>query len=117
MAVFLLGQGMGKTLYQATSVIVFWAINLMKAVPYALVGIFSLETFLADLILAPVALIGTWIGVRAHFIVPERLFFALTYLLLGVTGVALDLDRAGLRAKGHWIRAGSSTTGNSSFRS
>ncbi len=88
-AVFLLGQGLGKTTYQATTVIVFWIVNILKVVPYAFLGIFTLQTLLLDLLLAPVALIGTWIGVRAHHWMPERLFFALTYLLLVVTGSRL----------------------------
>lgn len=39
--------------------------------------------------LAPFALIGAWIGVRAHRLVPERAFFALTYVLLVATGLRL----------------------------
>lgn len=88
-AVFLLGQGLAKTTYQATTVIVFWAVNIMKVVPYAFLGIFTLETLTLDLILVPVALIGTWLGVRAHHVIPERAFFALTYVLLTITGLRL----------------------------
>lgn len=91
-AVFLLAQGMGKTAYQATSVIVFWAINALKFVPYAVLGIFTAETLALDLWLAPVALAGAWLGVRAHHVVPERPFFALTYLLLTLTGAKLVWD-------------------------
>ncbi len=89
LAVFLLGQGMGKTTYQATTVIVFWAINILKFVPYAFLGIFTWQTLLADLILIPVALLGTWLGVKAHYWIPERAFFALTYVVLTVTGLRL----------------------------
>lgn len=32
-AIFLLGQGLSKTAYQATTVIVFWIINLLKFLP------------------------------------------------------------------------------------
>lgn len=88
-AVFLLSQGLGKTAYQATTVVVFWAVNWMKAVPYAFLGIFSLDTLIGSLALAPFALLGAWVGVRAHHLVPERLFFALTYVLLVMTGVRL----------------------------
>ena len=38
---------------------------------------------------APFALLGTWLGVKAHHLVPERAFFALTYVLLMVTGSKL----------------------------
>ena len=88
-AVFLLSQGLSKTAYQATTVVVFWAVNWMKAVPYVFLGIFSWDTVMGSLMLAPFALLGAWIGVRAHRLVPERPFFALTYVLLTLTGVRL----------------------------
>ena len=91
-AVYLLGRGLPKTTYQATSVLVFWAINGFKAVPYALLGIFTAQTLGAALVLAPFALVGAWLGVRAHGAVPERLFFALVYTLLVLTGLKLIFD-------------------------
>lgn len=91
-AVFLLSRKLGKTGYQATSVLIFWAVNIAKFIPYAFLGMFTLETAKANLMLAPFALAGTWLGVRAHKIVPERAFFALTYVLLTVTGAKLIYD-------------------------
>jgi len=91
-AVYLLAQGHSKGVYQATSVIAFWVINLLKAVPYAFLGIFTYETLLADMFLAPFALIGAGLGVWAHRIVPERLFFGLTYIMLTLTGCKLIWD-------------------------
>lgn len=88
-AVFLLSQGLSKTAYQATTVVVFWAVNWMKAVPYVFLGIFSWDTIMGSLLLAPFALLGAWIGVKAHRFVPERLFFVITYILLTVTGLRL----------------------------
>ncbi len=88
-AAYLLSQGLDKTRFQATSVITFWALNLAKFGPYAALGLFTPQTAWANLILAPVALAGTWLGVRAHRVVPERLFFAITYVLLTLTGLRL----------------------------
>ena len=88
-AVFLLGQGLSKTTYQAATVIVFFAINLLKFLPYAALGIFTWQTALIDLVLAPFAILGAWLGVRAHRFVPEKVFFGLTYVLLVVTGLRL----------------------------
>ena len=92
MAVFLLSRGLSKTQYQASTVLIFWVLNIVKFVPYAYLGLFTAQTFLANLMLAPFALLGTWIGVRAHYVVPERLFFAITYVLLLVTGAKLIWD-------------------------
>ena len=93
-AVYLLVRGLDKTAYQGTTVLLFWAINIAKAVPYAVLGIFTVETLLADLILAPFALLGTWLGVKAHRLVPERLFFGLTYAMLLAAGTKLLWDAA-----------------------
>jgi uncharacterized membrane protein YfcA len=91
-AVFLLTRGLGKTQYQATTVLLFWILNIVKFVPYAALGMFTAQTFLANLALAPFALVGTWLGVKAHHLVPERVFFALTYVLLLITGTKLIWD-------------------------
>jgi len=91
-AVYLLSRGVGKTAYQATTVLIFWIINIAKAVPYAVLGVFTVETLWLDLWLAPCALLGAWIGVRAHHLVSERVFFGLTYVLLSLTGARLIWD-------------------------
>ncbi|WP_372893770.1 sulfite exporter TauE/SafE family protein [Rhodosalinus sp.] len=91
-AVYLLSGRPDKTTFQATTVLIFWIINIAKAVPYAVLGLFTAETFAANLALAPFALLGAWAGVKAHFLVPERAFFLLTYALLTATGAKLVWD-------------------------
>ncbi len=91
-AIYLLSQGMHKTTYQATTVLTFWAINIAKSIPYAFLGMFTLETALADLVLAPFALIGAGLGVRAHRAMPDAVFFAVTYVLLTLAGSKLIWD-------------------------
>ena len=91
-AIYLLSQGLTKTSFQATTVIIFWAINIVKVVPYAALGMFTGQTMLAGVALLPAALLGAWLGVRAHRVVPEKLFFGLTYTLLVITGSKLIWD-------------------------
>ena len=91
-AVYLLSQRLTKTEFQATTVLVFWAVNIVKFVPYAFLGMFTLETLKANIVLAPFALLGAWVGVKTHMMVPERAFFAITYVLLTVTGAKLIWD-------------------------
>jgi len=91
-AVYLLSRRLQKTEFQATTVLIFWAINIAKAVPYAFLGIFTAQTLLANVILAPVAIVGAWLGVKAHHLVPERAFFAITYVALVLTGCKLIWD-------------------------
>ena len=91
-AIYLLSQRLDKTQYQGTTVIVFWVINIAKFVPYAFLGMFTLQTAMANVILAPLAIGGAWLGVLAHRIVSERLFFTITYVLLTLTGSKLIWD-------------------------
>jgi uncharacterized membrane protein YfcA len=91
-AVYLLSQRLSKTEFQACTVLIFWVLNIVKFVPYAFLGMFTLQTLTANIVLAPFALFGAWLGVRLHYAVPERAFFALTYVLLLVTGTKLIWD-------------------------
>ena len=91
-AVYLLSRNLSKTQYQATTVLVFWTLNAVKFVPYAFLGIFTIETMTADLLLAPFAVAGAWIGIKAHRFISQRLFFGVTYTLLLVTGTKLIWD-------------------------
>ena len=91
-ALYLLSQRLDKRQFQATTVVTFNAINALKVAPYMALGLFSSETIVANLALAPVALAGAWIGVWAHNIVSERFFFNLTYVLLTMTGIKLIWD-------------------------
>ena len=85
-AVYLLSRPITKTEYQASTVVVFWVLNAAKAIPYAYLGIFSTTSLTAGLYLWPAALLGVLIGVKAHDAIPERVYFAITYLLLTLTG-------------------------------
>jgi uncharacterized membrane protein YfcA len=88
-AVYLLSQKMSKTEFQATTTLIFWAINLMKFPPYLALGIFSKDTLTANVLLAPVAFLGVYLGVIGHRLMPEKLFFRMTYAFLLVTGTKL----------------------------
>jgi len=87
--IYLLSQGLGKLAFQATTVAIFALVNAIKAVVYAGIGIFSTQSLATSLMLAPVAVLGAVIGVHANRVVPERVFFAVTYTLLTVTGARL----------------------------
>ncbi|MEL6451424.1 MAG: sulfite exporter TauE/SafE family protein [Pseudomonadota bacterium] len=91
-AVYLLSLRPSKTEYQANTVLIFTAVNVFKFVPYAFLGMFTAQTAIANMALAPFAVIGAWLGVKAHHMVPERAFFLLTYVLLVVTGAKLIWD-------------------------
>ena len=91
-AIYLLSRGLTKTQFQASTVLLFWTVNIVKFVPYAFLGIFTLDTLKADLPLAPFAILGAWIGVKAHRFISQKHFFAITYVLLLTTGAKLIWD-------------------------
>lgn len=92
-AVFMLGQGgIGKTQYHATSVIVFWVVNALKAAIYSVMGLFTLSLLGWSAALIPFALLGAFAGVRAHKVIPERAFFAVAHVALVLTGLKLLWD-------------------------
>lgn len=90
--IYLLHRALSKTEFQATTVLVFWLVNIAKVGPYAALGLFDAGLLTASAALVPVALLGAWAGVRAHRLVPERLFFGVTYLLLAIAGTKLIYD-------------------------
>ncbi|GAA6182453.1 sulfite exporter TauE/SafE family protein [Shimia sp. NS0008-38b] len=91
-AVYLLSRGLSKTAFQATTVLVFWALNLAKSVPYAMIGVFQADTLRMGALLAPFALLGAYLGIKLHHAVSERAFFTVTYVFLTVTGMKLIFD-------------------------
>jgi len=90
--IYLLAQRLDKTVYHATTVVTFWAVNIAKLIPYTFLGFFTAESLVLNIWLAPVAVMGAVIGIRAHHLLPERAFFAVTYVLLVLTGSKLIWD-------------------------
>lgn len=88
-AVHLLSQGLTKNVYQATTVLVFWWINLVKIGPFLALGLINPGDLGTIAMLAPVAIVGTLIGVFVHNRITEGLFFGAIYVLLGLTGLRL----------------------------
>jgi hypothetical protein len=89
---YLLPLQLEKTVYVATTVILFALINLTKLVPYALLGLFVPTNLTASLVLAPLAALGTLLGVWLHHRIPPVLFYRLAYGLVGLSGAKLVFD-------------------------
>lgn len=90
----LLSLKLDKLAYQASSVLIFWAINLMKVGPFFAIGVMDGVSMWRSLSLAPFAVIGVLIGVWAHKRVPQALFFKVMTIALFITGAKLIWDGA-----------------------
>jgi uncharacterized membrane protein YfcA len=91
-SMYLLGAGLDKTRYQASTVLVFWWVNLIKVPAYIQIGMLNRSLAAPILILAPIAVAGVFLGVWAHRRVSDDIFFRLTYTLLAITGAKLVWD-------------------------
>ena len=89
---YLLSQRIGKTEFVGTSIYLFFVINGLKLVPYAMLGLFSAANLGTSLALAPVVPIGVFLGHYLHKRVSQQLFERIAYFLLGLTGAKLLYD-------------------------
>ncbi len=85
-------------LYAGTSAIYFAILNAVKTIPYAALGQFGHDNLLAAAVLAPVAILSTFVGVRMVRVIDERSFYRI--LVWSVLAVALKLIWDGLRGLG-----------------
>lgn len=90
--IYLLPQKLDKTTFQATTVIFFAIVNLVKLLPYAWLGQLNLNNLMMAVLLSPLAPIGISIGYYLHRRINEKFFFAVIYLSLVVVGSKLILD-------------------------
>lgn len=91
-SVYLLPQRMNKTTFVGTTVIFFAIVNIIKLVPYYFLGQLNGDNLLTSLVLAPLAPLGVWVGIKLHDRVNEKLFYNLAYFFLFVTGIKLLYD-------------------------
>ena len=90
--IYVLPQKLDKSIFVGTTVVFFTVVNLIKVIPYTILGQFSGDNLMTSLILAPIAPIGVWLGVKLHHRVNEKLFYGLCYFFLLITGGKLLFD-------------------------
>ncbi|MDX1694942.1 MAG: sulfite exporter TauE/SafE family protein [Ketobacteraceae bacterium] len=87
--IYLLGRQLPKPLWLATAAVFFAVMNLIKIVPYTLVGAWQGVPWLLMLALIPFAYLGVGLGYRIQHRLSEAAFISLCRLLLGTTGLLL----------------------------
>lgn len=91
-SVYLLPLRMEKVTLVATMAVLFAAINLVKLVPYTLLGEFDNTNLLTALMLIPLAPVGVYIGVWLLHRISQQSVYRLCYLFLLVSGGKLLVD-------------------------
>lgn len=87
--VYLLPQRLDKVKFVATVNLFFMIVNVVKLVPYALLGQLSSANLLTSLLLAPLAPVGVWLGLWMQRRVNHEWFYRITYACLCLTGLQL----------------------------
>jgi len=90
--VYVLPQQLPKTIYAGTTTILFAVINAVKLVPYWALGQLSLNNLKTTLWLIPIAIAGTFAGVRLVRVMPQRAYFAIVQTLLFLVSLKLVFD-------------------------
>lgn len=90
--VFLLSQGIDKTLYVGTMGFLFAAINVIKLGPYVALGQINSETLWASLMIIGFVPLGVFLGLRLHRLISQDAFMLLSHILLAMAGVKLAID-------------------------
>lgn len=92
MSIYLLPLRLDKAVMVGTTVIFFAVINAVKLVPYAWLGLFDARNLSTSLVLAPLAPVGIWMGVKLMRRIPEALFYRICYGILLAVGAKLLWD-------------------------
>lgn len=90
--IYMLGRGLPRERFVATSVFFFAAINLAKLPFYLSLQLFNRDTLMMSAILLPLVPVGVWLGMRLLKRIPERPFYLFSTAMLGLSGVKLLWD-------------------------
>ncbi len=89
---YLLPQQLEKTLFVGTTVVFFAAVNLIKLVPYSVLGLLPVSSLTTSLVLVPLAIVGVKSGLYLHTRINQAWFYRICYGFLFVTGCKLSWE-------------------------
>lgn len=93
LVMYLLPQKLEKGLFVGTTVIFFAAINLLKLIPYHVLGLLHPGDTLTILVLAPLTFMGVRVGIYLNRRFSAQWFNRVVYSALFLTGLQLVLGR------------------------
>ena len=95
LSVYLLPQRLDPAVLVGTSVVFFTVVNIVKLVPYTMLGLLDVRNLSTSLVLAPVGAAGIALGVWLRERISTTLFYRMSYGLLLLTGGKLIYDGIG----------------------
>ncbi|MBK7896627.1 MAG: sulfite exporter TauE/SafE family protein [Candidatus Promineifilaceae bacterium] len=94
MMIYMLPQKLPRNLFVGTTAVFFFIINLVKLVPYALLGLLVVGNLSVTLLLLPVLFVGTRLGVWLNQRFSELWFNRVVYAILLLVGLQLILGQS-----------------------
>jgi hypothetical protein len=91
---YLLPQQLPRRIFVGTNVIFFFTLNLVKLVPYGMLGLLRVGNLTTILLLSPLAYAGVRLGIYLNRHFTDRWFNRIVYTLLFVTGLELVTGRS-----------------------
>ena len=92
--IYLLPQKLPRQLFVGTTVIFFAAVNLIKLIPYSLLGLLKVGNVTTILILSPLCYLGVRLGIYLNGRFTDKWLNRLIYSLLFLTGIQLISGRS-----------------------
>lgn len=90
--VYVLPQQLPKTVFAGTTTIAFAVVNAVKLIPYWALGQFNPENLREAVLLMPIAIAGTFIGVRLVKILRPEVYFGFVQAMLFLVSLKLIFD-------------------------
>ena len=87
--IYLLPQNLGKDVFVGTNAVLFFVTNIIKLIPYSLLGLFHLGNIPTILLLLPLTWVGTQIGLFLNQRFSNLWFNRILYVLLTLTAIQL----------------------------
>ena len=92
--IYLLPQMLPRDVFVGTNVVFFALLNVLKLIPYALLGLLRVGNLTTILLLSPLAYAGVRLGVYLNRRFTDKWFNRVVYGLLFITGVELVSGRS-----------------------
>lgn len=89
---YLLPLRLDQRKYAGTFMIFFWINNILKIVPFMMLGQMNKSTLTTSAILFPISLVFTFIGIWVVKKLPTKIFYEIIYILLFLVSIKLIYD-------------------------
>jgi uncharacterized membrane protein YfcA len=92
--IYVMPQRLESRVFVGTNVLFFAVVNWIKVPPYLALGQFTRGNMLTSIILFPLAIFSTWLGIILVRYVSNERFYIVSYWLMIAVGLKLVLDGA-----------------------